>query len=105
MIALLPYTGLALFDGWMHEKARRVPRFEQLLHASAAIALIVFLTGVFRGADLVAYVGLAVLLPVALVDEFGYHAPVARRERVVHAISYAALGGFVLAWRLLGATP
>ena len=38
LAALAPYLALVSIDAWMHEKARRVPRLEKLLHASAALA-------------------------------------------------------------------
>ena len=35
-IGLLPYLGVAGIDTWMHERARKVPRIEQLLHVVLA---------------------------------------------------------------------
>jgi hypothetical protein len=42
------------------------------------------------------------LLPLAALDEGGFHRDLARRERRVHFASYAALGVFVLVWLGLG---
>lgn len=105
LLALAPYAGCILVDGWMHERARRVPRLERALHLTAAVAVVAFLAGVFRGSDVLAWIGLGVLLPVAAWDEIGWHGTIAQRERVLHFVSYAALGAFVIAWRLVGAAP
>ena len=45
--ALAPYLALVSVDAWMHEKARRVPRLEQLFHAAAALLFIGFVAAVF----------------------------------------------------------
>jgi hypothetical protein len=97
-VALLPYLALAGFDAWLHEKSRRVPRLEQALHAGAAISLLAFIAAAFASAPIASAVALAVFLGCAGFDEFGFHAPLAARERRVHFASYAALGLFVLVW-------
>ena len=48
-LMLLPYLAAAGVDAWMHERGRRVPRVEQLLHAALAVAMTVFLACVFTG--------------------------------------------------------
>jgi len=101
-LALLPYASLAAFDAWLHEKSRDVPRVEKWLHAGLALSLIVFLGAVFRSQTLLAFVALSALLPLAALDEGGFHRKLARRERRVHFASYAALGVFVLVWLGLG---
>jgi len=99
--ALAPYLVLIGVDAWMHERARRVPRFEQGLHYSAAILLLAFLVAVFRGFDALAVALLVAFTALTAWDEIGFHGPLARRERRVHFFSYAALGLFVGAWGLV----
>jgi hypothetical protein len=98
-VALLPYALLAGFDTWLHERARRVPRVEQLLHACAGVTLILFLIGAFAIIPALAIVALCVFAAIAACDEFGFHAHLAARERRVHFASYAALCVFVAAWQ------
>ena len=100
-LALLPYATLAAYDGWLHERARRVPRVEQWLHAGAAVSLLVFVGAVFRAQTLLALIALALFAPIAAADEIGFHGTLAWRERRVHFLSYAALGVFLLAWYAL----
>jgi hypothetical protein len=97
-VALLPYLALAGFDAWLHEKSRRVPRIEQLLHAGAALSLIAFIAAAFAAVPLVAASAFVLFLGCAGFDEFGFHRPLPARERRVHFASYAALGLFVLVW-------
>lgn len=98
VLALIPYAALAGFDAWLHEKARVVPPVEKLLHAGLALCLIAFLGGVFASAGALALIALAVLVPLALADEIGFHRELAPNERRVHFASYGALGVFVLVW-------
>jgi hypothetical protein len=102
VLALLPYASLAAFDAWLHEKSRDVPRVEKWLHAGLGLSLIVFVGAVFRAETLLASVALCALLPLAAVDEGGFHRGLERRERGIHFASYAALGVFVLVWLGLG---
>jgi hypothetical protein len=104
-LVLLPYASLALYDGWLHERARRVPRIEQWLHAGAFCSLIVFVGAAFRAQTQLALVALAVFAPIAATDEFGFHAQLAQRERRVHFAAYAALCVFVLAWLVAESSP
>jgi hypothetical protein len=90
-LALLPYVALAGFDGFLHERSRRVPRAEQWLHAGSAISILVFVVAVFRAQTTLAIVAFCVFAPLAAVDEFGYHGHLAARERYVHFASYVAL--------------
>jgi len=101
-LALLPYAALALYDGWLHERARRVPRVEQWLHAGAACSLLVFVGAVFRAQTVLALIAFGLFAPIATADEIGFHAALAWRERRVHFASYAALGLFLLTWWLVG---
>jgi hypothetical protein len=96
--ALAPYLALVSFDGWMHERDRRVPRLEQFLHWGAAGLFFAFIVAVFRGESVVALVLLAVLAGITAWDEVGFHASLGRRERRVHFASYGAFSLFLLAW-------
>ncbi len=97
-IALVPYVALASVDFWMHERGRRVPRVEQWVHAGLALALAAFLTAVFTGRSPVALAALAVFLVLLAWDELSFHKAIAASERRVHAMSWAALVGFLAAW-------
>lgn len=99
-LAFIPYAALAGFDGWLHEKSRRVPRVEQMLHASAAVSLVAFVILAFSARNVAAAIVLSVFLVAASVDEFGFHRHLDPRERRVHFASYAALALFVVVWRL-----
>jgi hypothetical protein len=90
-LALLPYAALAGFDGFLHERSRRVPKLEQWLHAGSAISIVVFIVAVFRAQTMLAIVAFCIFAPIAATDEFGYHAQLAARERYVHFASYVAL--------------
>ena len=45
--SLVPYLGLSAYDGWLHEKARRVPRLEQGLHALLFVSAVALIYGLF----------------------------------------------------------
>lgn len=102
-ITLLPYAMLAGVDTWMHEKSRRVPKVEKILHALAGVLLIGFIVCVFGGFDVAGIAAFVAFAIVASADEFGFHRHLSTRERKVHFASYAALAIFVMAWRLGGA--
>ena len=101
LAALLPYLVLALYDGWLHQKARRVPVFEQILHGAIGVALGVLLFGLFTGHPSVVQPALTVFALGALWDELGYHGRLAVQERRLHHVAYACFAGFaVTAWSL-----
>ena len=100
-LALLPYLAAAGVDAWMHERARRVARVEQWIHAGLAVALAVFFGGVFLQAHALAGGALAAFVGLVAWDELGFHRGIARSERLVHALSWAALAAFVGAWWLV----
>ena len=97
-LALVPYLAVAGADAWMHERGRRVPPPEQWVHAGLAAAMAVFLGAVFAAVPLVAICALAAFVVLVIWDERAFHAAIAASERRVHAISWAALAGFVAAW-------
>ena len=97
-LAFLPYFSLAAYDGWLHEKARVVPRVEKWLHAGLFVFLVAFIFFVIRAHTRPALIAFAVFTAFLLIDELGYHAPLARHERHIHWLADAALGGFVLFW-------
>ena len=100
-LALVPYLALAGVDAWMHERGRKVPRLEQWLHAGLAIAMAAFLVAVFAARPTPAFAALGAFLALLLWDELGFHGAIARNERRVHAISWAALAVFVAVWWLV----
>ncbi|KGQ18779.1 hypothetical protein LF41_312 [Lysobacter dokdonensis DS-58] len=93
--ALLPYVALALYDGWLHEKARRVPRVEQALHALLFVTGVAFVSGVFTGRSWLAVPALGVFAFAAIWDEWGFHGPLDVRERRLHYVAYACFAAFV----------
>jgi len=97
-LAFSPYFALACYDGWLHERARVVPRVEKALHAGLFVSLIAFMVLVVRARTAAALVTFGVFVVLILIDELGYHAPIALRERRVHWLADAALAGFVVFW-------
>jgi hypothetical protein len=97
-LGFAPYVALAGYDGWLHEKARVVPRVEQVLHALLALTLIAFVVFVVRAQTFWALVSLGGFSVALLADEFGYHAHLARHERRIHWLADSALLCFVLWW-------
>jgi hypothetical protein len=98
--SLLPYLALSAYDGWLHEKARRVPRAEQALHAALALSAAGFIYGLFYERAWLALWALAVFVPAACIDEFGFHGLLESRERRLHHVAYASFAVFagVAAW-------
>jgi hypothetical protein len=101
-LALAPYLTLALVDAWMHDRARRVPRVEQGLHAGLALAITAFLIAAFANLRITAVLALAAFLALLVCDELGFHRGISSRERRVHVASWLALVGFIVVWYLLG---
>ena len=98
-----PYFAVAAYDGWLHEKARKVPISEQCFHATAALSLPVLLWGLYAGRSAVALAGLTIFALAALIDEVRFHGPLAQHERRLHFIGYVCFAGFAAtAWRLGG---
>jgi hypothetical protein len=93
-----PYLGLVAVDVWMHERARRVPGLERMIHYTAAVALLVFLAGAFSGRQRLAVAGLAIFIPLTVLDEVGFHRGIAPSERRIHLAAYAALTVFIAIW-------
>lgn len=102
-IALAPYLLIAGVDAWMHEAGRKVPRVEQALHASLALAMILFLAAAFLQRTAIAVAALSAFLVLLVWDELGYHAAIAASERRIHRASWLALACFVGAWLLVDA--
>lgn len=97
-LAFSPYFALACYDGWLHEKARVVPRVEKVLHAGLFVSLIAFMALVVRARTAAALVAFGIFVVLILIDELGYHAAIAPHERRVHWLADTALAGFVLFW-------
>jgi hypothetical protein len=101
--SLAPYLALSAYDGWLHEKARRVPRAEQVLHALLALSAIALIFGLFTDRPWFAWPGLAVFVPAAIADERGFHGLLEPRERRLHHVAYACFAGFIGVAAWLGA--
>lgn len=104
-LAFAPYLALAAYDGWLHEKARVVPRVEKVLHAGLFFSLAAFVILVARARTSAALAVLAVFLVFLVIDELGYHATLARTERRIHWTADAFLAGFVAFWLWLDGIP
>jgi len=94
-ISFLPYMSLAAYDGWLHEKSRKVPMLEQCFHALVAIALIVLVWSLFSHHPAFAIPALCIFAIAALVDEIGFHKMLENRERRLHHMAYACFAIFV----------
>jgi len=97
-VGISPYLGLVGVDTWMHECARKVGRVEKWLHAALALAFTGFLSCVFADRFVPAAVFLLAFLACLGCDELGFHSDLARSERRVHFLSYAALFAFIGIW-------
>lgn len=95
LISFLPYLALAAYDGWLHEKARRVPMPEQCFHAMLAISLAVLVWSLFSGNTAFSIPSLCVFAIAALIDELVFHKPLDAFERRLHHIAYACFGFFI----------
>ena len=95
LISFLPYLGLAAYDGWLHEKARKVPMLEQCFHATLAISLTLLVWSLFSSHRQYAIPALCFFTVAALVDELGFHGQLERHERKLHHIAYACFALFV----------
>lgn len=96
LLAMTPYLCLALYDGWLHERSRRVPLAEQAVHALAVLSVATLTIGLFFDRPrwvLPAIIGFGV---VTAADEVGFHGGLPRRERLLHFAAYACFGGFCL---------
>src|SRR5690242_13079872 len=104
-LAVIPYLSLVGIDTWMHESARQVPRTEKIIHWTLAPLLIGFLVSAFTARTVLALVLLAAFLVLLVVDAVGFHQPLARTERRVHAAAYGAFGLFVATWLWMDLRP
>ena len=104
-LGFAPYLVLAGYDGWLHEKARRVPRFEQALHALLFVCVLALLWGLFRQHAVLAWLAIGVFTAAALADELGFHGHLHVRERKLHHVAYACFAGFLVVALVCGALP
>lgn len=105
ILGFVPYLALASYDGWLHEKARRVPKPEQALHALLFISVLVLMLGLFRQQAPLFWAALAVFTLAGCADEFGFHGQLHARERRLHHWAYASFAGFLGVVALAGALP
>ncbi|HQZ31383.1 MAG TPA: hypothetical protein PLG89_05915 [Arenimonas sp.] len=104
-LGFLPYLVLSGYDGWLHEKARRVPRTEQALHALLFACVVALMVGLFRQHAQLAWSAIAVFAVAALADELGFHGHLHHRERRLHHVAYACFAGFLGVAIACGALP
>jgi hypothetical protein len=95
-ISFLPYLSLAAYDGWLHEKARKVPKVEQGFHALLALSLVALLWSLFSSQSEFALISLGVFATAAIVDELGFHQQLARHERRLHHLAYGCFSLFIV---------
>ena len=101
LVALTPYLALAGYDGWLHEKARRVPTVEKILHALLAASGAMLVYGLFFDHATWALVCVGVFAIASAYDELGFHGALDARERRLHFAAYACFAMFlgVAFWR------
>jgi len=104
-LAALPYLAMVGVDTWMHEAARKVPRTEKTIHWILAPLLSGFLISAFLARNAIAATLLSAAAVLLVIDEVGFHRPLARSERLVHTVAYVALGGFVATWAWMDFLP
>jgi hypothetical protein len=95
---------LALVDGWMHEKDRKVPPTEQWFHGGILLFVGGFVVAAFLGQNTVALVALVLAIPCLAIDEFRFHGGLAVQERTVHYLADFCLAGFVCLWLITAFT-
>ena len=101
LLSMAPYVCLALYDGWLHERARRVPAAEQLFHAAAFLSFALLIASLFLNRPRLALPSLAGFALATAVDELRFHGGLERRERGLHFAAYACFATFVaVAWRI-----
>jgi hypothetical protein len=97
-----PYLAVAAYDGWLHEKARRVPFAEQCFHAAAALSLPVLLWALYAGKHELAIASVAVFAVAASIDEVRFHGLLPQHERRLHFLGYVFFAWFAVAAWLRG---
>jgi hypothetical protein len=94
-LSFVPYLCLGLYDGWLHDKARQVPRLEQVFHAVLAISVGSLLLGLFFDRPKLIRPALVGVTVAALADEFGFHGTLPRHERRIHFAAYTCFALFI----------
>ena len=101
LVSLAPYLCLALYDTWLHERARRVAVREQAFHAASFVSFVFLMAGLFFDHPGFVWPSLAGFALASLWDEIGFHRGLPRRERGLHFAAYACFAGFVaVAYRI-----
>jgi hypothetical protein len=93
-IAFLPYLAIAGYDGWLHEKARKVPLIEQASHAVMGLCVALLIWSVFFDHTAWTVPTLAVFALTACIDELGFHGKLHPREKHLHYYGYACFAVF-----------
>ena len=101
--SFLPYTTVALYDAWLHERARRVPLPEQTVHAAAFLAIVLLFSGLLFARPGLIFAGVSAFAALSAVDEVGFHRGLPRRERLLHFLAYACFAGFAFVAIRIGA--
>ena len=95
VVSMVPYLGLALYDSWLHERARRVPMAEQVFHGMAFVSVVSLMAGLFLNHPRFVVPAIAGFGLATLADELGFHRGLPRRERRLHFAAYACFAGFI----------
>ena len=103
LLSFVPYLCLGLYDGWLHDKARQVPRLEQVFHAVLAVSVGGLVLGLFFDLTKLVRPALVGFAVAALADEFGFHGTLPRHERRIHFAAYACFALFIVVAVRLGA--
>jgi hypothetical protein len=103
LLSMLPYLSLAMYDSWLHERARRVPMAEQLFHGMLFLSFLTLIAGLFLDHPRWVLPAVIVFGFAVLGDEIGFHGTLARRERRLHFAAYTCFAGFIAVAIWMGA--
>ncbi len=98
ILVAMPYTAIAAYDFWLHKSDRDVPKIERWLHAIILMSVGLFIVFAAASKDLLAAISLAVLIPAAVADEFGYHRHLRLHERRIHIVGGVSLLALIGVW-------
>jgi len=104
-LSFVPYLCLGLYDTWLHDKARQVPRIEQVFHAVLAVSVGSLALGLFFDLPKLIWPTLVGFTVAALADEFGFHGQLPRHERLIHFAAYTCFALFIAVSVRMGAIP
>jgi hypothetical protein len=103
LLSMVPYLCLALYDGFLHQRARSVSLPEIVSHLVLTLSLASLCAGLFFDYSMLILPALVIFGMAALVDELGFHRTLPKLERRLHFAAYACFAGFVVVALQMGA--